>query len=181
MVDSKEFELTVKHPTGILLWKVSNQWVKAQNQALGPFGITHAQCVLLYLVNRFEGLGEEGNQVQLAALSEMDVMVVSQALRTLEGKKLIERHISARDSRAKAARLTAAGKTVLAGALNVVIETNNRFYARLGEREIQLRECLKDLLDASNGPGPQELLGTCLKDAADADPEFRLAEGLLQD
>ena len=150
MADPKDFELTVNHPTGILLWKVSNQWVKAQNHVLSPLGVTHTQCVLLFLTGRLAKLGEEATQVRLAALSEMDVMVVSQGLRALEAKKLIRRRPSRRDGRAKLAELTSAGQAILDKAVGSLIETNNRFYAILGEREMRLREILKDLIDSNS-------------------------------
>lgn len=144
-----DVELTVKHPTGILLWKVSNLWVKAQNEALKPFGVTHSQFALLVIIGRIAPQGEEVTQTEMASISEMDPMVVSQSLRALEQKGLIRRETSKRDARAKAAYLTPAGDRLLEDAVETVIESNNRFYAALGERDDTLRHLLKDLLDHS--------------------------------
>lgn len=142
-----KIELTVKHPTGILLWKVSNQWLKAQNEALKPFGVTHSQFALMVIIGRLAPPGEEVTQTQMASVSEMDPMVVSQSLRALEQKGLIRRETSKRDSRAKAAFLTSKGDQLVTDALDTVIDSNNRFYEALGEKELTLRHLLKDLLD----------------------------------
>src|SRR5882724_4293984 len=76
------------------------------NARFEPLGITADQFVILSLLKE---LGE-CTQRQLADLSYADVNTVAAMLRLLEKRKLVRRRPHAKDGRATAVTLTAAGK-----------------------------------------------------------------------
>ena len=79
------------------------------NAQFEPIGITADQYVILSLLKE---LGE-CTQRQLADLSYADVNTVAAMLRLLEKKKRVRRRPHAKDGRATAVTLTAAGEELL--------------------------------------------------------------------
>jgi MarR family transcriptional regulator, organic hydroperoxide resistance regulator len=118
---------------GFLLWKVSNAWQRRQRAALQPFDLTHAQFVLLATATWF-GDGEALTQARLAELSGIDPMTTSQVVRTLERVSLVERRNHPNDPRAKAIRVTEAGRAKARLAVVAVEETDAAFFAPLAAR-----------------------------------------------
>ena len=118
---------------GFLLWKVSNAWQRRQRAALQPFDLTHAQFVLLATATWF-GDGEALTQARLAVLSGIDPMTTSQVVRTLERVSLVERRNHPNDPRAKAIRVTEAGRAKARLAVVAVEETDAAFFAPLAAR-----------------------------------------------
>jgi DNA-binding MarR family transcriptional regulator len=117
---------------GLLLWQVTNRWQAAQRAALKPYGLTHVQFVLLAALT---WLGVEGpvTQKQLADYAATDPMMTSQVLRALEAADLVERQPHPTDKRARALRVTPAGRELANRAVRVVEDCDRRFFAPLGE------------------------------------------------
>ena len=136
---------TAEDSPGLLLWRVSNLWQRRIRAALEPFGLTHPQFVLLAGLAWLERAAEPVTQVQLADHLGMDVMTTSQVLRTLEGKRLLERRPHPTDSRARALRLTGGGLDLTARAVPVVEATDAAFFAQLGRRQADLVRHLRTL------------------------------------
>jgi DNA-binding MarR family transcriptional regulator len=116
----------------LLLWQVTNRWQAAQRAALKPHGLTHVQFVLLAALT---WLGVEGpvTQKQLADYVATDPMMTSQVLRALEAADLVERQPHPTDKRARALRVTPAGRELANRAVRVVEECDRRFFEPLGE------------------------------------------------
>ncbi len=126
---------------GFMLWKTSQLWQKEVNKTLQPFDLTMQQLLIL------AGIGwltrEDhliATQVDVARFLEIDSMVVSQVLKRLEKKALVERDVHPLDTRAKIVRLTEFGTETFITALPYVHLLEEKFF---GEN----RQLLADLHD----------------------------------
>ena len=134
MADHKEiFEVeSAEDSPGFLLWQVSSLWQRQINAGLKPFGLTHAQFVLLaslaWLVNDERAL----TQVDLASHAKMDVMMASNVLRTLEEKGLVLRNAHPTDTRAKSLSITSKGLELAGQVVQVVEGIDRDFFDPLG-------------------------------------------------
>src|SRR3954451_21524121 len=108
---------------GFLLWKISNAWQRRQRLALGPFGVTHSQFVVLATATWF-GAAETLTQSRISQLSGIDPMTTSQVLRALEAASLIERVDHPTDPGAKSLMVARAGRDLARKAIVVVEETD---------------------------------------------------------
>jgi DNA-binding MarR family transcriptional regulator len=131
---------------GFLLWKVSNAWQRRQRSALKPFGLTHAQFVLLAAATWF-GSEETLTQVRLSGLSGVDVMTTSQIVRTLEAAGLMARAEHPNDPRAKAIVVTAAGKAKARKAIVAVEQADEKFFEPVEAQSVQLLRLLQNLAE----------------------------------
>ncbi|GGI44571.1 putative HTH-type transcriptional regulator YdcH [Paenibacillus marchantiophytorum] len=132
---------------GFHLWQVTNQWQKNLRHALHDLDLTHVQFILLAAT---QGLNtqsqlEDITQVQIASYAHVDPMMASQVLRHLEKKGFIIRKEHPTDTRAKAISLTLEGERITAQALEIVMEAENIFFARLGEEQETLVNLMRAL------------------------------------
>ena len=74
-------------------------------------------------------------------------MMVSEVVRNLAGKGLLERTPHPRDSRAKSLRITASGQELVQRAIDVVEAVDRRFFAALDSRQAELTAALRTLRD----------------------------------
>lgn len=114
---------------GFLLWQLTNQWQQQQRSALKPLGITHPQFValagILWLCNQ----NEEGpSQNQVAEFTHIDKMMMSDLVKTLLTKKLIERFRDLTDKRAYALSLTPKGHQLILKAIPLVEKVDADFF-----------------------------------------------------
>jgi MarR family transcriptional regulator, organic hydroperoxide resistance regulator len=123
---------------GFLLWQVSNHWQRSLRHALGPYGITHVQYILLSGIAELETMAEEVTQARLAQQCRTDVMMTSQVVRTLESSGFIERHDHPTDRRAKRLVLTAEGLDKLNQATPAVLDADENFFSALGKKQGKL-------------------------------------------
>ena len=121
--------------TGFLLWQVTNLWQREIKKALEPYGLTHAQFVLLASIHWLNGQQGDVTQVVLAAHTRMDPMTTSTVLRTLQTKDLIQRHEHATDTRAKMVALTSGGLRVTQQAIQTVEKFDQTFFGSLGPQQ----------------------------------------------
>ena len=97
---------------GLLLWQLTNQWQQQQRKALRPLGLTHPQFVALAGILWLSSMYETGvSQVQVAEFTRIDKMMMSDLVKTLLEKKLIERRQHAQDKRAYSLTLTVGSTT----------------------------------------------------------------------
>lgn len=134
MADNKEiFEVEhAEDSPGFLLWQVSSLWQRQINAGLKPFGLTHAQFVLLASLAWLVGDERSLTQVDLANHAKMDVMMTSNVLRTLEEKDLILRKAHPTDTRAKSLSITDKGLELAGQAVRAVEEIDGDFFRPLG-------------------------------------------------
>lgn len=117
---------------GFSLWQVSSMWQRKINAGLKPFGLTHAQFVLLASLTWLANGEKPLTQNDLAHHAKMDVMMTSNVLRTLEEKDLIERKPHPTDTRAKSLAVTSMGLKLAEKVVPVVEKIDHDFFNVLG-------------------------------------------------
>lgn len=133
---------TPQESPGFLLWQVSNLWQQAIRKSLKTFGLSHAQFVLLASTIWLEDHNETVNQSRLAKQTAMDKMMVSEVVRVLETKKLIQRKINPTDKRSFSIKATAKAVRLIPKAMQAVEKSNQLFFSRSSFK----REHIIDLL-----------------------------------
>lgn len=93
---------------GLALWRASNAWQRRIRAALAPHDLTHVQYVLLASLTWMDRSAPV-TQRDLARHAELDVMMTSQVLRTLETKGYVRREPHPEDKRAIALQPTNRG------------------------------------------------------------------------
>lgn len=138
---------TSKQLNGFTLWLVCNLWQREMRKALLPFGLTHAQFILLKAAYDLTQQKEEDiSQMKLALTTGTDKMMVSKILRTLEAKKLLKRGDMKTDSRAKKITLTPKGAELYKNSLEVVEEFEKNFFLPAIKNEKGLTKALSKIL-----------------------------------
>ena len=120
--------------TGLLFARVYNAWHGRVKKALQKVGLTHPQFIILTSLGYLELQQDLVTQVNLAAFSDMDVMTVSQVLKLLLKKGLVERREHPQDSRAKVVFLTDAGRERMNQALPLIEAIDQTYFGQLEEQ-----------------------------------------------
>jgi len=113
---------------GFLLWQVSKLWQRHLNAALKDLGLTSTQAIILGNIVRMTGQKKTVTQVALSEITKVDPMTTSQAIRTLEKKKLIRRVVVKIDKRAFSIVPTQRGAQVTLRALQAFVEAHESFF-----------------------------------------------------
>lgn len=132
--------------TGFLFIKAYNNWHSEIKERLKNIDITHPQYVVMATLGYLTQNNEEVTQVMLAGYADMDVMTVSQIIRLLEKKKLIERSNHSKDTRAKSIFLTKEGNKKIAEALAIVERIDELFFSSIEDKENNFKKYLKTLI-----------------------------------
>jgi DNA-binding MarR family transcriptional regulator len=139
---------------GFLLWRATLRWQRSITVALRPVELTHVQFVLLASVWWLSDHPEAGeglpSQRQVADHAEVDVMMTSQVLRVLEGRRLVTRTPDPADARVKRLTVTAEGRRLATRAITIVDIADADFFTSAHDRG-QLLDVLHQLAD---GPPP---------------------------
>ena len=117
--------------TGLLFARVYNAWHGRVKKALQKVGLTHPQFIILTSLGYLELQQDLVTQVNLATFSDMDVMTVSQVLKLLLKKGLVERREHPQDSRAKVVFLTDAGRERMNQALPLIEAIDQTYFGQL--------------------------------------------------
>jgi len=141
---------------GFLVQEVARLFRRRFEDEARLHGFTLPQWRALAEISRSAGL----SQVSLAAAIDADQMTVSGILSRLEKRELIERYPDPNDSRAKLARLTPAGRELIARARHVGRELYERALDGLSEAERErlagdlrhIRDTLTSMTDAQKEP-----------------------------
>ena len=136
--------------TGLLFARVYNAWHGRVKKALQKVGLTHPQFIILTSLGYLELQQDLVTQVNLAAFSDMDVMTVSQVLKLLLKKGLVERREHPQDSRAKVVFLTDIGRERMNQALPLVEAIDHTYFGQLG---IQVSDFNRLLLKLEENDG----------------------------
>jgi len=134
---------------GFSLWQVSSMWQRKINAGLKPFGLTHAQFVLLASLTWLANDEKPLTQIDLAHHSKMDVMMTSNVLRTLEDKGLIERKPHPTDTRAKSLSVTSMGRELAVKTVEVVEAIDAEFFNSLGSSISTFNKQLLKLIESN--------------------------------
>ena len=136
--------------TGLLFARVYNAWHGRVKKALQKVGLTHPQFIILTSLGYLELQQDLVTQVNLAAFSDMDVMTVSQVLKLLLKKGLVERREHPQESRAKVVFLTDIGRERMNQALPLVEAIDQTYFGQLG---IQVSDFNRLLLKLEENDG----------------------------
>jgi len=142
----------MEEPTGVLLWRVNNQWQRRIRAALAPLHVTQVQLTLLIGLQDLAQQGLAVTQARLASHCALDTMMTSQVVRSLERAGLLQRSRSAGDRRARHLLLTPTGQDKLAAAQAVLRRADAGFFDPLGNAEGLLRRALT-MLDGDRSAG----------------------------
>ena len=138
---------------GFRLWHVHHAFVRYLEAVLTPLGLTHIQYVILRSVDYLAQAGEQPTQTRLAEVMGTDRMMASKVLRLLEGKGLVVRPMHPEDCRAHHVVLTEAGRRLLARAVPLGMQAQQRFFGRLGPAGMEtLSGLLDELLQLDGNP-----------------------------
>jgi DNA-binding MarR family transcriptional regulator len=119
---------------GYIMWRVTNNWQKLMKAELREVDLTHVQFALLrscHALNERESASGV-TQIQIAHNSDIDPMMASEVLRTLEKKGYISRVPHPQDTRAKLISLTESGIAVMERASRIVMSADQMFFSKLG-------------------------------------------------
>lgn len=115
---------------GFMLWRVSNEWQREMRESLGKIGLTHAQFVILANTIWLEDQGAKVTQAVIARQTAIDKMMVSDVVKILVEKKLIERKPDPDDGRADLMCSTKESERLIKVAMRAVDSTNRLFFGR---------------------------------------------------
>ncbi|MGT2906608.1 MarR family winged helix-turn-helix transcriptional regulator [Streptococcus dentiloxodontae] len=136
--------------TGFLFAKVYNAWHAKIKKTLREVELTHPQFIILTSLGALELQQDLITQVNLAVFSDMDVMTVSQVIKLLLKKGLVERREHPQDSRAKVVFLTDSGRERMNRALPLVEEIDQAYFGQLGNQLTVFNQLLIKL-EETNG------------------------------
>lgn len=131
--------------TGLLFIRVYNEWHSQVKQALRQIDLTHPQFVMLTVLGALEMKQDLVTQVNLANFADMDVMTVSQIVKLLTKKGLVDRDNHPHDSRAKLVFLTEAGRRRMNDAIPLVEAIDKAYFGQLGQRQSDFNQLLQEL------------------------------------
>ena len=134
---------------GFLLWQVSKLWQRHLNAALKDLRLSSTQAIILGNIVRMSGQKKVVTQKALSEVTKVDPMTTSQAMRTLEKKKLIKRVVSKDDKRAFSILPTTQGVRVTMEALQRIAEAHENFFDPVKGQIDLFSECLQELTQSS--------------------------------
>ena len=117
---------------GFVLWRLMHRYQREADRALRPLDLTHMQFMALIMVAWLVRSEQKVRQNEVARQAAIHPMQVSQVLKTLERKGLIQRRVDPADVRAKLVMITADGIQVLGNALPLVIEVQRELFGEEG-------------------------------------------------
>src|ERR1700719_2585837 len=138
---------------GYKLKLAHHAWTRHFDAALRPLGLTHVQLIALYAIERRSQRGEIPSQVQVAAATQLDPMMISKILRLLEERGYLKRSPHPDDPRANALHLTHAGDALLRAATPAFHDAHAAFFDCRFDADSH--QALAQLLDRVLAPPPR--------------------------
>lgn len=122
---------------GFLFWKTFNKWSRRLRIELDQLGLTQVQYSILAALNYLASAKDHISQQDISDQLSMDKMMISDVVRSLEGKKMVVRKPNPHDGRSFSLSLTTKAKELLSKAVPVVEKTDELFFAALspGQRK----------------------------------------------
>lgn len=122
-----------ENAVGFVLWRIVHRYVRELDRALAPLDLTHLQFTILTLAAWLAQSSDAVTQAQLARFGDIHPMQVSNVLKALEGKGLVDRPASQIDTRAKLVTITETGVTALRHALPIAVEVQAKLFGEAGQ------------------------------------------------
>jgi DNA-binding MarR family transcriptional regulator len=135
---------------GFLLWQVSKLWQRHLNAALSELKLSSTQAIILGNIVRMTGQKKTVTQIALSEQTKVDPMTISQAIRTLEKKKLIKRVVAQDDKRAFSILPTKQGVQATLRALQRIAEAHEEFFKPLEQELESFGKELQQLIESNN-------------------------------
>ncbi len=130
---------------GFLFWQVTMIWQRRVNTALQEMGLVHTEFVVLAAAGWLTRDGAIATQTTIANHAQLDKMMTSKTLRSLEKQGWIKRTEHQTDTRAKIVTLTSSGETALQKALHIVEARDNALFDILGEQRESFADQLRTI------------------------------------
>lgn len=115
------------------LWRATNRWQRAVRRVLEPLGLTHVQFMVLGVTRYLSDRHPSVTQAMVSRTADLDEMMVSQVVRTLETQGLLVRQPHPEDARARCLKITETGVAKALEAKAVVREEMEKFLAPVEE------------------------------------------------
>lgn len=113
---------------GFLLWQVAKLWQRHLAIALRDLQLSSTQAVILGNIVRLTNERKRATQIMLSEVTKIDPMTASQAIRTLEKKRLIRRLTAEEDKRAYYVLPTEKGESVALESIKRFSEAHKSFF-----------------------------------------------------
>ncbi|MEP6619306.1 MAG: MarR family transcriptional regulator [bacterium] len=131
---------------GYLFWRSFHAWQRQMRAALDALGITQVQYSILATTSYLVSTNSAVSQQAVANHLEMDKMMVSDVVKTLEGRSLLSRRRSDTDGRSFNLEITRAGRELLTHATPAAESVDEAFFGVLSATERNnLIKCLRRL------------------------------------
>lgn len=122
---------TPEESPGFLLWQVSITWQRLIKNVLEPYGISHAQFVILAVILWCEEMNHLPIQSFFVTKTKLDKMTVSASLKKLASLSLVKRNEHAKDTRAKSVVLTKKGRALTKKLVPLVEGVDKIFFGNI--------------------------------------------------
>ncbi|MCB1116052.1 MAG: winged helix-turn-helix transcriptional regulator [Chlamydiia bacterium] len=120
---------------GFLLWQTTMTWQRLIKKALEPYGISHAQFVIMAILLWWKKIKKDPAQVDIIGMSRLDKMTVSKSITKLVSLGLIERAEHKKDSRAKVVHLTKSGAVLVSKLIPIIEGIDDCFFGQLRRKQ----------------------------------------------
>ncbi len=119
---------TPEESPGFLLWQVSITWQRLIKNALDPYGVSHAQFVILAVLLWCEETNHSPIQSFFVSKTKLDKMTVSASLKKLASLNLVKRNEHSVDTRAKSVALTSKGRALTKKLVPLIEKIDKDFF-----------------------------------------------------
>ncbi|WP_293227004.1 MarR family winged helix-turn-helix transcriptional regulator [Moritella sp.] len=117
---------------GLQFWNLYTKWNTAIAVNLKPLGLNHTQFVILAATLWCEKEQTSPSQAKISALTSIDKMTLSKALKRLVENKLVIKSKALNDSRSFVLKLSETGKDLTLQAISVVEKIDDKVFGSLG-------------------------------------------------
>lgn len=127
------------------LWRATNRWQRGVRRVLEPLGLTHVQFMVLGVSRYLSDRHPSVTQAMVSRTADLDEMMVSQVVRTLETQGLLVREPHPDDARARCLKVTPSGVEKALEAKALVKQEMEAFLAPVAEDLPELTALLRRL------------------------------------
>ena len=135
-----------KDSPGFLLWQTTILWQRKIKQSVEEYGISHAQFVVMAISMWHHTQNLSAKQANIIAMSKLDKMTVSKALKQLANKGYLIRIEDKDDNRAKEIQLTETGKKLICTLVPIVETIDEEFFQPLGQQHATFQKLLSKII-----------------------------------
>lgn len=118
---------------GYLLWQASNISQRLMKKNIKQFNATYTQFIILTSILYLSRQNKHINQKQIARHVKLDIMTTSDAVRTLEAKKMLTRSPYPDDKRHNSLKVTKKGTELVFKIFYYVRKSDIQFFKALGK------------------------------------------------